>query len=339
MGIVLRELAGPHEAVQDTGLFVPVDGAQFKISQGQIPVTADLRFIDQHVGQAVHGLDPVGLFIHFGEIHVFPVMIEMAGLFPQLGFEDLRSHDHVVAALQVFFSFPFLNQITQHHALGMKDDESRSRLVIHLEEIQFPAQTAMIPLFGLLDNPEMFDELFFRGETRSVDALEHLIFLIAAPVGACHIQKLEGLDHTRRGNMRPAAQIQITTLGIETHRFDLFGQIVQQLDLVGFPLAFEQGNRLIPADFPAFERVVGCGDFAHPFFDLFEILRRKGFGIFKIVVEAVFDGRTNADLNIPEGILDGLGHDMGDTVTEDPQTLSGLNINQGDGAVGRQGIT
>ncbi len=38
MGIVLRKLAGPHEAVQNTGLFVPVDGAQLKISQRQIPV-------------------------------------------------------------------------------------------------------------------------------------------------------------------------------------------------------------------------------------------------------------------------------------------------------------
>jgi len=78
VGIVLRELAGPHEAVQDTGLFVPVDGAQFKISAGADPGNCGSSIYRSACGTGSSWLDPVGLFIHFGEIHVFPVMIEMA---------------------------------------------------------------------------------------------------------------------------------------------------------------------------------------------------------------------------------------------------------------------
>jgi len=37
VGIVLRELAGPHKAMQDAGLFVPVDGAQFNNIAGADP--------------------------------------------------------------------------------------------------------------------------------------------------------------------------------------------------------------------------------------------------------------------------------------------------------------
>ncbi len=54
MGIILRELARPHEAMQDTRLLMSVDGPQLKISQGQIPIAAYLRFVYQHVREAVH---------------------------------------------------------------------------------------------------------------------------------------------------------------------------------------------------------------------------------------------------------------------------------------------
>jgi len=97
--IVLRKLTHPHQTMENTGLFVAMNGAQFEIPQRQIPVAADFGFVNQHMRQAVHRLDAVSLLVHFREIHVFAVMIEMAGLLPQVHLENLGPHDHIVAAL------------------------------------------------------------------------------------------------------------------------------------------------------------------------------------------------------------------------------------------------
>ncbi|OPY06745.1 MAG: hypothetical protein A4E68_02257 [Syntrophaceae bacterium PtaB.Bin095] len=220
----------------------------------------------------------------------------------------------------------------------MKDDEARPGLVVHLEQIQLPAQTAVIPLFGLLDDPEVLGKLLFRREARAVYALEHLVLFIASPVGAGHVQELEGPNDPRCRDVRSPAQIQVIALGVKAHRPDVAGKVIQELDLVGFPLAFEQGDRILPADFPPLKGVVGRGNRAHPLFDLLEVLRREGFGIFEIVIETVLDGGPDADLDIRKEILNRLGHHMGDAVAEDCQPLPGLNIDRRDGAVAPQHI-
>ena len=85
MGIILGKLAHPGKAVQDPGALVAQDGAQLEIAQGQLPVAPHLGLVDEHVGQAVHGLDAISLAFHFGEIHVFPVIVPVAGALPQIG--------------------------------------------------------------------------------------------------------------------------------------------------------------------------------------------------------------------------------------------------------------
>ncbi|OPY07973.1 MAG: hypothetical protein A4E66_01943 [Syntrophus sp. PtaB.Bin001] len=66
----------------------------------------------------------------------------------------------------------------------------------------------------------------------------------------------------------------------------------------------------------------------HPSFYLFQILQSKGIFIFKIVIEAIFDGRSYADTNSRENILNGLSHHMRYAVSENFQTFSRMNIYQ-----------
>ena len=235
MGVILRELAHPHQTVKHPGLFVAVNRPQFEIAQRQIAVGADLRLVDQHVGEAVHRLDAVGLLIHLGEVHVLPVVIEVARPLPEIRLEDLGTDDDVVTALEVFLPLPVLDDRAQQGAFGVPDDQPRARLVVELEEIQFPAETAVVPLFRLFQEPQMFVERLLRRETGPVDALEHLVVLVPPPVGAGHVEELEGPDHPRRGDMGSAAEIDIAALGIEADRLHIRRQIVDQLDLVVLP--------------------------------------------------------------------------------------------------------
>jgi len=194
-------------------------------------------------------------------------MVEMSRPFPEVVFEDLGTHDHIVAPLQVLLPFPFLDEIAEHHPLGMKDDQPRPRFVVHLEEIQLPAQTAVIPLFGFPHHPQVFVQRLLGGKAGPVNPLEHPVALVAPPIGAGHIKETEGLDHDRRGQMRTPAEVFISRLRVNTHGPDIGWEIVDQFDLVGLSLVLEQGHSLLPGKLPAGEGGIGGGDLLHPLFD------------------------------------------------------------------------
>ncbi|OPY14476.1 MAG: hypothetical protein A4E69_01200 [Syntrophus sp. PtaB.Bin138] len=226
MGVILGKLPRTHQAVQNPRLFMPVDCAKLKVAKGKIPIAPHLGFVNQHMGKAVHRLDPVGLPFHFGEIHVFPIVIEVAGFLPEIHLQNLRPHDHAIPALQMFLPLPILYQGAQHGPLGMEDDQPGSRLFADLEKIEIPSQLAVVPLFGLFDNPEILLQILPRGETGSIDTLEHLVPLVSAPVCAGDVEKLEGTDHGRRGDVRPPAEIGVAALPVKADGFHLFGQIL-----------------------------------------------------------------------------------------------------------------
>src|SRR5450759_5030086 len=151
--------------------------------------------------KTIHGLDAINLFIHLSKIHIIAIVIKMTRFLPQINLENLGTHNHIITALQMFFSFPILNQVTQHHALGMKDNQTRPGLFVYLEKIKLLTQTAMVPFPSFFQQIQIIIEGFFIRESRTVNALQHLISFIASPVGTGDTQKLKGFDLTRRRNM------------------------------------------------------------------------------------------------------------------------------------------
>jgi len=333
MGVVLRELPHAGQAVQHARLLVAVDGAQLEVPQGQVPVAADLRFVDHHVREAVHGLDPVALVLHLGEVHGFLVVVHVARADPHVVPQDLRSQDNVVAPLEMLLALPVLDDGAQHRPLGVPDDESGAHLLVDLKEVQLPAELAVIAALGLLDEGEVLLHLFGCREPRPVNALEHLVVLVAPPVGARHVEELEGLDLSRRGDVRAAAQVGEVSLGVEAHRPDIGGQVLDQLHLVGLALLFEKLDRLFAADLTAREGLVLCGDLGHPLLYLFQVLGREGGLAVEIVVEAVLDGGADRDLDVREQLLDRFGHDVGNAVAQHAHSFRRVDVHGLNGAV------
>ncbi len=204
MGVVLGELAHPGKAVQDAAALVAQDRPQLEVAQGQLPVAPHPGLVDEHVGQAVHGLDAVGLAFHFGEVHVFPVIVPVAGALPQVAFEDLGPHDHLVAPFQVLPALEILDEAPEQRALGVVDDQPRPRLFFNAEQPQLPAQTAVVPALGLLQEFQVLLQFFLGGEGGAVDALQHGQALVPPPVSPGDAGELEGLDNSRwRGRGAP----------------------------------------------------------------------------------------------------------------------------------------
>ena len=75
------------------------------------------------------------------------------------------------------------------------------------EEIELFAELAVVALLRFFEQPEVLDERFFRGERGAVDALEHRVALVAAPVRAGHAGQLDGRELAGAGHVRPFAEV------------------------------------------------------------------------------------------------------------------------------------
>ena len=83
----------------------------------------------------------------------------------------------------------------------------------------------------------------------------------------------------------------------------------------------EVPDRVVAVPHLAHDRLVAGDDLAHLGFDLLEIVGRERLVAREVVVEAVFDGRTDGDLRAGIERLHRLGHDMRRIVADQLQHL------------------
>ena len=192
----------------------------------------------------------------------------------------------------------------------MEEREARA-LLVQAEEIEFPAELAVVTLCSLLKHVEVGIQILLLVEGSSVDALQHLVLLAAAPVCAGDALQLERLDLARGHDVRPRAEIRELPLRIGGDRLVL-GQIFDQLHLVILALCTEIFDRLIARNLTALELQILLDDLLHFLFDVAQVGIRQLALKVKIIVEAVLDGRADGELYIAFGIetLDRLCHDM-----------------------------
>ena len=194
------------------------------------------------------------------------------------------------------------------------------------EEVQLLAELAVVPLARLLQERQVFLQLLPGRERGAVDALEHLVPLVAAPVGAGHRRELEGLDQPGAGQVRAAAEVHPVSLAVERH--GLVGNPGEDLDLVVLSHAAEQLDGLGLRQLLAHDGQVLPRQLAHPFLDLLDLLGRKRLVALEVVVEAVTGGGADGDLGPREQALDRLGHEVGGGVAQDVDALGAV---EGDG--------
>src|ERR1700679_4209580 len=88
----------------------------------------------------------------------------------------------------------------------MPEDRARP-LLLSVEEVHLASELAMIALLGLLELLQIGVEFFSLGECGRVNARQHRLGRIAAPIGAGDFHQPEGVaDLAGRGHVRPAAE-------------------------------------------------------------------------------------------------------------------------------------
>ena len=195
--VVLGKAAHAHQAVHRARRLVAMHHAELGQAQRQVAVALQAVLEDLHVARTVHRLQrkpALVLGLVAGGLrreHVLAVPVPVAGGLPQHLVEDLRRVDLAVVAGQAAAHIgdqrledrPAL-RVPEHHA---------GTFLLEVEQVELAAELAVVALLGFLDLLQVGVEVFLLGERRAVDARQHRIVAVAAPIGARHLHQLEGV--------------------------------------------------------------------------------------------------------------------------------------------------
>ena len=317
VGVVLGEGAHPHEPVQGTRGLVAVARAKLGNAQRQVAVALHALLVDQHVTWAVHRLHREHAVLGLSDEHVLAVVVPVAGLLPQGAIEQLRALHFDVARLREALAHVRFHVPPQRPARRMPE-HTADRLLLLVEQAELAADAAVVTLLGFLETRQIVLQLLIVAPRGAVHPLQHFVLRVAAPVGTGHLHEFEGLELAGGRHVRATAQIEPFPLTVEADL--LVGRDARDdLGLVVFAHALEQGDRLVTTHEAALHLVVGLGQLLHLCFELLEVLRRERTLVGKVVIEAVIDDRADGDLRRRVDRLHRLGQQVRRGVTNDLQ--------------------
>src|SRR4030043_306487 len=105
MGVILSKPSHSKETMQFPGFLMPVYRSQFEISDREISITSNLRFVDQHMGETIHRFNPIFCILYLCEVHLISIIFEMAGLFPKIEPEKMGADDDLISSFQMLLLF------------------------------------------------------------------------------------------------------------------------------------------------------------------------------------------------------------------------------------------
>src|SRR5215211_3987639 len=183
--------------------------------------------------------------------------------------------------------------------------------------MQVLAYSAVIPLPSFFQPPEIGLQFFLGRPGGAVDAGEHGVLLVAAPVGSGDVLQPEGPELACTRNVRTAAQVEELTLPVDGD-VAVF-KIADDLQLVRVVPVETFGLRL--RNLLALYGEVSLDDLAHPLLDARQILVGDASGYLDVVEEAVLYGRPDGELAARIELQYRLRHSMRGGVTQDLEPL------------------
>ena len=118
----------------------------------------------------------------------------MAGRLVELELADVGREHLRVALLAQLLADEALQLLPDDGAVGRPQDQALADVLVDDEELQVPAELAVVAVLGLLHPVQVLGQLLPGGERGSVDPLELLVLLVAAVVGPGYGEKLERLQ-------------------------------------------------------------------------------------------------------------------------------------------------
>ncbi len=288
---------------------------ELRDAQRQVAVRLDALPIDEHVPRAVHRLDREDAILGFGDEHVGPVVFPVPRLLPQHAIEQLRRLDLDVAGLLEAPTHVRLDGAPERVALRVPEHAAH-RLFLRVEQAEVAADAAMVALLGFLEARQVRLQRLLVRPRGAVDALEHCVLRVAAPVGARDLHQLERAELAGAGHVRTAAQVEPVALPVQADVF-VRGDGCDDLGLVVLAELLERLDRLVARHELALDLEVGLGELVHLRFELRQVFRRERPAEGEVVIEAVLDHGADGDLRFGVHGLHGLREQVRRGVTDD----------------------
>ena len=321
VGVVLVKAAHAEQAVQGAAQLVAVHQANLAGANGQLAVGVRLGGVHQHATRAVHGLNAVLFVVDNGGVHVVLVVVPVARGLPQLLVHDERRGNLHVAGLVVDLAPVVQQRVLKDHAVGQEEREAGG-LVAHHKEVHLAADLAVVALLGFLQHVHVLVELFLGGKGDAVDAGEHLVVLVALPVGARDTGELKGLERLGVADVGADAHVDVVALLVEGDT-GVVVQVADVLDLVLLATLLHKGDGLGAGLLKDGELEVLLDDLFHLGLDRGKVVLADldALGQVDVVVEAVVGRGAVGKVGLGIETLDGLCHDVRGGVTDDVRDL------------------
>ena len=321
VGVVLVKAAHAEQAVQGAAQLVAVNQANLAGADGQLAIGVRLGGVHQHAARAVHGLNAVLFVVDDGGVHVVLVVVPVARGLPQLLVHDERRGNLHVAGLVVDLAPVVQQRVLKDHAVGQEEREAGG-LVAHHKEVHLAADFAVVALLGLLQHVHVLVELFLGGKGDAVDAGEHLVVLVALPVGARDAGELKGLEGLGVADVGADAHVDVVALLVEGDA-GVVVQVADVLDLVLLAALLHKGDGLGAGLLVHGELEVLLDDLLHLGLDRGEVVLADldALGQVDVVVEAVVGRGAVGKVGLGVQALDGLRHDVRGGVADDVRDL------------------
>ena len=234
----------------------------------------------------------------------------MARLLPQGTVNNLRGLDLLITSIVLNFTHVLLEYLINGPAVRMPEHHTR-RLFLQVEQIQLLRQFTVVALLSLFKTLEIRFHVFFIVPRGTVDTLQLSVLRVTTPVGAGHTLQLEDTHNTSIRYVRAAAHICVFFMVIQANRlFTFFDQIVDQLNFVVFTTINKHAACVFDRRHLLDDFVILLDQLFNTLLDGFEVFGCKWTLVINIVIEAVFDHRTNGHLSRWVQLLNGMTNEV-----------------------------
>src|SRR5699024_9241893 len=167
------------------------------------------------------------LIVDYCCIHIFFVMIPVSACLPEMTAEHDRSGNLHIAVLCMDLSPVLQKRVFQRHSFRKEERESRAFFSEH-EQPQFFSKLSVVSFLRLFHHCQILIQICFFCKGSTIDSCQHLVLLIASPVGTCKTCQLECFYRFCIHQVRSCTKIRkLSLLRSEEHtselqsRFDL----------------------------------------------------------------------------------------------------------------------
>ncbi len=212
-------------------------------------------------------------------------------------------------------------------------EDGADGFLLDVEEVHLLTDAAVVAALGFLQLVQIGFQFLRVAPGGAVDAAEHGVAVVAAPIGPGGFHQLEGgADVARAAQMRAAAEVQPLALAVDGDGL-VRGQVADELGLEALALGLEQSDGILAGQNFAGKGRIGGDDLAHLGLDGGEVVGGEGLVAGEVVIEPVLDGRADGDLRARVERLHSLRQHMRRVVADEFQRGFVLAGDEFDGGI------